>query len=44
MNIDEVREKMRADGWDVIGLYEKAFQLPGGTGATGRREISDRSQ
>ena len=25
MNIDEVREKMRADGWDVIGLYEKAF-------------------
>lgn len=25
MNIDEVREKMRADGWDVIGLYENAF-------------------
>lgn len=25
MKIDEVREKMRADGWDVIGLYEKAF-------------------
>lgn len=25
MNIDEVREKMRAEGWDVIGLYENAF-------------------
>lgn len=25
MNIDEVRETMRADGWDVIGLYENAF-------------------
>ena len=25
MKIDEVRETMRADGWDVIGLYEKAF-------------------
>ena len=25
MNIDEVRETMSADGWDVIGLYENAF-------------------
>ncbi len=32
MNIDEVREKMRADGWDVIGLNQKAFLRDTGSG------------